>query len=61
MNKLTGKKRLRIHRRWFRRPLLVLQLQVEGSVPYGDGCYVAHQAETWWVDATLAALKKANE
>lgn len=49
MGKLTGETRHRAQRRLFRKPLLVLQVQVERrSYPWGDLGRV-------WIDATVEA------
>jgi len=53
-NKLTGKKRHRVHTLGLfkRKQILVLQYEVEGFVPehYG-GPSVDGSFKTWWVDA----------
>ena len=49
--KLTGKRRHRTLLRYFRKPLLVLQLEVEGIVTEHNGGYVKAETQTWWIDA----------
>lgn len=49
---LTGNKRYRVLRRFMRKDVLVLQVQVRGFVPeYSGGGSVDGEIRTWWVDA----------
>ena len=50
-NKLTGNKRYRVHFRFIGKPLVVLQLEVEGFVPEYSGGHVDGGFRTWWIDA----------
>ena len=50
--KTTGKRRHRVLKRLFRKPVCVLQLEVEGFVPeYTGGSSVEGEYRTWWIDA----------
>ena len=49
-NKLTGKQRHRILNRFLRKPVLVLQYEVEGNIPENMGGYVECYPAKWWVD-----------
>ena len=55
-SELTGRKRLRTMKRWFREPLLVLQLEIKGLVPHNDGGRIECEWETWWIDADMKYL-----
>jgi hypothetical protein len=53
-DKLTGRKRHRVHTLGFfkRKQILVLQYEVEGFVPkYNGGPSVDGSFKTWWVDS----------
>ena len=58
--KLTGRKRFRLHKRMFQKPLLVLQLEVEGLVPHNDGGRIECELETWWIDAQIEHLPSCD-
>jgi hypothetical protein len=47
---LTGRKRYRILTRWFRPPVLVLQVEVEGYITTFSGGHIDSIFDTWWVD-----------
>lgn len=49
----TGKRRHRTLTRRYRKPLLVLQLEVEGYVTQCDGGVITGTDETWWIDAQV--------
>ena len=53
--KLTGNTRYRMHHRWFRRPLLVLQVEVE-ILEHVTGSSLFDWA-TRWKDATFETLQ----
>lgn len=52
-DKPTGRRRYRIQRRLFRKPILVLQVEVEGRVYVGGGDSALNR---WWVDADIEHL-----
>lgn len=58
--KTTGKWRHRIEQRMFRKPLLVLQIEVEGFVPKHIGGMVDGNTERWWVDARPEHLMESE-
>lgn len=63
-NKLTGRRRHRIESRWFKSPLLVLQIEVKGFVPEYTPRSIEGEIRTWWVDAPpehLMLEAEANE
>ena len=50
--KKTGNKRYRVKTRFMRKPLVVLQIEVEGFVPeYDGGRSVRGEVRRWYVDA----------
>ena len=59
--KLTGRRRHRVEQRMFRKPLVVLQLEVEGFVPKHIGGMVDGNIERWWVDARPEDVMREGE
>lgn len=52
-HKPTGKIRYRLLQRWFRRPLLVLQIEVEGFVEEYSPVSIDGSIQKYWIDAEL--------
>ena len=48
--KPTGRKRYRVLHRWFRKPVLVLQIEINGLVTSWAGNQVYVDEKTWWMD-----------
>ena len=48
---LTGNTRFRAETRWFKPPLVVLQLEMRGNHPDHDVYHLWAEECTWWVDA----------
>jgi hypothetical protein len=60
--KLTGRRRHRVEQRMFRKPLVVLQLEVEGYVPqFNGGPMVDGKFKRWWVDAKPEDVMRESE
>lgn len=60
-NKLTGKKSYRTLKRFGRKTLCVLQLEVEGFVAeYDGGASISGGIRKWWVDATPEMVFRLN-
>lgn len=51
INKLTGRKRYRVQHRFFKKPLVILQLEVEGFVPEYSPNGIDGEIRKWWIDA----------
>lgn len=47
----TGRRRHKVLTRWFHKPVLVLQLEVEGNIYDNSGGRVESQLGKWWIDA----------
>ena len=58
--KLTGRKRYRSARTWFRQEYLVLQVEVEGLITENIGGRVECERRTWWRDATTEDLTEGQ-
>jgi hypothetical protein len=54
--KRTGKYRYRAQRRWFRQPLLVLQLEVAGNVLTHTAGFIDTHAAVEWRDALVTDM-----
>lgn len=52
---VTGRISHRVVSRWFRKPILVVQVEMKRLIPEGDSCTV----ETWWQDATPELMESA--
>ena len=51
--KHTGARRFRAHARCFRKPLMVLQVQVQGERTENNGGVITTETDKWWKDAQL--------
>ena len=51
--RFTGNRRFRIHHRFFRHSLMVLQVQSEGEMPYETPRGVEMKIKRWWSDAEI--------
>jgi len=49
--KKTGNKRYRVEQRFLRKPLVVLQIEIEGFVPEFDPQSIQGKIRRWYVDA----------
>lgn len=49
--RLTGKRRFRLHKRFLRESLVVVQVQWEGTVMENDCGVIDSHIGTWWRDA----------
>lgn len=57
--KLTGNTRFRIHQRWFRKPVLVLEMEWEKTgeiIDHTINGWVKYINECYWEDATVEDL-----
>ena len=50
-DKFTGRRRHKVLCRWFRKPVLILQLEIEGYIPENSGGRVEYVLRKWWIDA----------
>jgi len=61
MAELTGKIGYRILKRIFRKPVLVLQVEVRGFVPEFSTPSIEGEYRNWWIDANPNLLQSAAD
>jgi len=46
----TGRYRCRVANRWFRKPVMVLEVELKGLITTSIGGNIDSEWRTWWID-----------
>ncbi len=56
----TGKERFRVQPRLFRKPIIILQVEMGGEIDVSPFIRTDYQYRTWWKDAELVDLTEGK-